>query len=109
MTAQYRFLHLYGQRGARLDSDQTIHGATQTPRPVLVKIFVALLFWAPDIHLRSLRKIWVDRVVHNRPWFDFMKQLHADYQEFSLMVFVIQPVFIIISVTHRLFTGYCSS
>lgn len=90
--AHYRFLHLYGQRGARLDSDQSIHVATLTPRPLFIKIFVALLFWAPDIHLRSLRKIWVDRVLHHRPWFEFTKQLHTDYQEFSLMVLVIQYV-----------------
>jgi len=85
----HRFLHLCGQRGARLDIDQSIHGPTATPRPMLVIIFVSLLFKAPDIHLRSLEKIWVDSVVHDRPWDEFAKQLRNDYQEFSLMATVL--------------------
>lgn len=86
MAAHHRFLHLCGQRGARLDIDQSIHDPTITARPMLVMILVSLLFQAPDIHLRSLEKIWVDSLVHDRPWDEFVKQLHTDYQEFSLMV-----------------------
>lgn len=86
MTAHNQFLHLHGQRGARLDRDQSIHGSIVNPRTLLVIILSPSLFWAPDVHLQSLEKIWVDRLVHIGPWTQFIDKLNAEWQEFSIIV-----------------------
>jgi hypothetical protein len=86
VLAHNQFIHLYGQRGARLDRDQSIHGSIVNPRTLLMTIFSPLLFWAPDAHLQALEKIWVDQLVHISAWVRFVDRLSADSQEFILIV-----------------------
>lgn len=84
-----RFIHLHGQRGARLDRDQSVHGSIVNPRTILVTCLSPLLFWAPDVHLQSLEKIWVDRLVHIGPWIQFIDKLNTEWQEFSIIATVL--------------------
>ena len=81
-----QFINLYGQRGARIDRDQSVHGSIVNPRTMLVVIFSPLLFWAPDVHLEALEKIWVDRLLHLRPWTEFINKLNNEWQEFIIIV-----------------------
>jgi len=84
-----QFIHLYGQRGARLDRDQSVHGSIVNPRTPLVTILSPFLFWAPDIHLKALEKIWVDRLVHYGPWTEFIEKLNTEWQEFIIIATVL--------------------
>ena len=86
IAAHNKFIHLCGQKGARLDHDHSIHGSAVNPRSILVKVLSPFLFWAPDAHLRDLSKIWVDRLAHRRPWKKLMTKLVTDWQEFNLPV-----------------------
>ena len=86
MRVHNQFLNLYGQRGARIDRDQSVHGSIVNPRTMLVVIFSPLLFWAPDVHLEALEKIWVDRLLHLRPWTEFINKLNNEWQEFIIIV-----------------------
>ena len=86
VTAHNQFVHLYGQRGARLDRDQSVHGSIVNPRTLLVTLLSPFLFWAPDVHLKALEKIWVDRLVHYGPWTEFMEKLNTEWQEFIIIV-----------------------
>lgn len=81
-----QFINLYGQRGARLDRDQSIHGSIVNPRTLLVTILSPVLFWAPNDHLRALEKIWVDNIVHHGPWIRFIEKLNTEWQDFILFV-----------------------
>jgi len=81
-----QFMDLHGQMGVRLSYHQSIHGPVVQSRTLLVKILSPFVFWAPDIHLQALEKIWVDRVVHTRAWDDFIKKRITEWQDFSLIV-----------------------
>lgn len=86
MTAHNQFVNLHGQRGARLERNQSVHGLTINPRTTLVKFLSPFLFGAPEIHLRALDKIWVDNLVHRGHWNEFISKLNTEWQEFSLIV-----------------------
>ncbi|KIM71656.1 hypothetical protein PILCRDRAFT_93766 [Piloderma croceum F 1598] len=83
-----QFIHLYGQRGARLDRDQSVHSLTVKSRSLLARTFSPLLFWAPETHLQVLEKIWVDRLVHVRPWTQFNDNLIAEWKEITIIATV---------------------
>jgi hypothetical protein len=84
--AHNQFIHLYGQRGARLDRDQSVHSPTVKSRSLLARNFSPLLFWAPETHLQVLEKIWVDRLVHVRPWTQFNDNLIVEWKEIAIIV-----------------------
>jgi hypothetical protein len=86
MAAHNQFVHLYGQRGARLDRDQSVHGSVVNPRTMLVIILSPMLFWAPNVHLHALEKLWVDRQVHIGPWTEFISKLNAEWQDLIIIV-----------------------
>jgi len=86
--AHNQFIHLYGQRGARLDRDQSVYSSTVKSRSLLVKNFSPLLFWAPETHLQALENIWVDRLVHVDSWTQFNKKLIAEWKEIIIIAIV---------------------
>jgi hypothetical protein len=51
-VASSRFINFYGQRGARLTSDQTIYGV-QPKRTWLIKTLSIFLFYTPELYLRG--------------------------------------------------------
>jgi len=86
MRVHNQFVNLYGQRGARVDRDQSVHGEIVNPRTWLVVLFSPLLFWESDVHLQELEKIWVDRLVHLRPWTEFIKKVNNEWQGSTIIV-----------------------
>jgi hypothetical protein len=86
IIAHNQFVHLYGQRGARLDRDQSVHGSIVNPKSLLVTILSPFLFWAPDVHLQALEKIWVDRLVHFGHWTKFTNKLNTEWQQITIIV-----------------------
>lgn len=107
MTAHNHFMDLHGQKGVRLSYYQSIHGPLVQPRTLLVKILSPFVFWAPDIHLQALEKIWVDRVIHNVAWDEFIKKRITEWQDFSLIVQLLNPCSI--KTISLLDAGHCSS
>jgi hypothetical protein len=87
--AHNQFIHLYGQRGARLDRDQSVYSSTVKSRSLLVRHFSPLLFGAPETHLRALENIWVDRLVHVDSWIQFNKKLIAEWKEITIIVMLL--------------------
>ena len=86
VIAHNQFVHLYGQRGARLDRDQSVHGLIVNPRTLLVTVISPFLFWTPDAHLQSLEKIWVDCLVHHGPWTEFINGLNTEWHGITIIV-----------------------
>ncbi|KIM86765.1 hypothetical protein PILCRDRAFT_816011 [Piloderma croceum F 1598] len=80
-----QFVHLYGQRGARLDRDQSVYSATVKSRSLLVINLSPLLFWAPETHLQALENIWVDHLVDINSWTQFNKKLIAEWKEITII------------------------
>ncbi|OCH87219.1 hypothetical protein OBBRIDRAFT_760045 [Obba rivulosa] len=79
----HRFRNFYGQHGARLSRDQAIYGPTPR-RTALIYVFSPLLFGAPEAHLCSLEKIWVDSVMSYPHWSHFMERLKIEWSDFLL-------------------------
>jgi hypothetical protein len=91
-TDHERLLHLHGEKGARLDSDQSIH--PKRSRTCIIKILSPLLFFGPEIHIRKLVKISVDSLVRTHDWDKLLAELTDDWKEFTLYVSVINIPFV---------------
>ena len=79
-------MNMYGHTGARLGRDQSIRGPKKHYRTLLISFLSPLLFRAPDTHLRGLERIWVDKVINQRPWKIFVDTLKEEWIEFILYV-----------------------
>ena len=85
ITAHNQFIHLHGQRGARLDHDQSVYGSVY-PRTLLLIIVSPFFLWAPGHYFEALGKICVDGLVHIDAWIKFIDKLKVDTQKFLLIV-----------------------
>jgi len=80
-----QFVNLYGQQGARLDRDQSVYSSSVYSKTLLLTALSPFLFWAPDDHLQTLEKLWVDRLLHHDAWIRFIDKLQAESQQFILI------------------------
>ncbi|KLO09673.1 hypothetical protein SCHPADRAFT_554109 [Schizopora paradoxa] len=78
-----RFYHFAGQEGARLTRDQSIRGNI-SKRTFLIRLLSPMLFYAPETHLTSLEKLFVDKVVKAHPWKTFVSKLEEDWIQYVL-------------------------
>lgn len=85
----WRFLHFHGQNAARMDSDRSIHCSTPRPRSWLITILSPIFFWAPEIHLSELDKLWVDEIVYQVSWKRFIDKLQSEWQEFIVFATIL--------------------
>ncbi|KAK0212292.1 hypothetical protein DFS33DRAFT_16392 [Desarmillaria ectypa] len=85
-----RFINFHGQPGARLARDQLIY-ETSSKRTLLVTLLSPFLFFTPDIHLTTLKKIGGDGHVHTHKasWTNFTEKLNAEWQEVTLYAIVL--------------------
>ena len=86
IIAHNQFVNLYGQQGARLDRDQSVYSSSVYSKTLLLTALSPFLFWAPDDHLQTLEKLWVDRLLHHDAWIRFIDKLQAESQQFILIV-----------------------
>ncbi|KAK0192798.1 hypothetical protein F5146DRAFT_1041528 [Armillaria mellea] len=80
---QQRFYNFHGLPAARLEREKSVYGRT-FKRTALVTLLSPLLFFAPDIHLASLEKIWGDGLISKVSWSIFIEKLNTEWQEFIL-------------------------
>ncbi|KAF9019693.1 hypothetical protein BDZ89DRAFT_1072834 [Hymenopellis radicata] len=84
-----RFFHFYGQPSARLERDRSVYGALASRRTLLITSLSPLLFFAPEVHLRALEKIYVDNILNEATWATFISKLTGEWQEFILYATVL--------------------
>ncbi|KZP01939.1 hypothetical protein FIBSPDRAFT_846207, partial [Athelia psychrophila] len=84
-----QFIQLYGQYGARLDRDQSVHGLIVHPHSWYLNIIEPFLFWGAEVHLVSLEKIWVDRTIHIVAFRHFIGKLNEEWQDFIIVATVL--------------------
>jgi len=94
-TDHERLLHLHGEKGARLNIDQSIH--PETSRTFIIKILSPLLLFGPEVHFRKLEKISVDSLVRKHDWNKLLEELTDDWKEFTLYVGVIEIAFLVLA------------
>ncbi|KAF8916378.1 hypothetical protein CPB85DRAFT_282509 [Mucidula mucida] len=86
---QQRFFHFYGQPSARLERNRSVYGALISRRTLLITSLSPLLFFAPEVHLSALEKIWVDNILNEATWATFISKLTSEWQEFILYATVL--------------------
>jgi len=86
LVVQQRFYNHHGQPHARLDRDKTVYSSSNTRHSPLITLISPLLFSAPDVHLRSLQKTWVDNIIHHTAYNTLITKLTSEWQEFILYV-----------------------
>ena len=84
-TASERFWNFAGSHGARVIRDHSVRGST-CAKSWLIRILAPLLFFAPDVHLLSLEKIFLDGQVKQCHWNTFLTKLESDWEQFILYV-----------------------
>ncbi|TCD59975.1 hypothetical protein EIP91_010954 [Steccherinum ochraceum] len=75
-----RFLNYHGERGARLERNQSVHGSTKRPRTFFIALIAPLLLNVPYFHLYSLEKVWVDETITHLPWRKFTQELKVEWR-----------------------------
>ncbi|RXW15197.1 hypothetical protein EST38_g10653 [Candolleomyces aberdarensis] len=86
--ARQRFHNWHSTPQARIYYDQSVHGKCYR-KTLLIKILSPLLFSAPDIHLASLRNLWVDQLMLSRVWKEAIETLSQEWREFTLCATVL--------------------
>jgi hypothetical protein len=81
-----RFLNFFGQPEARLNRDQSVHGTRSNQRTWFIKTISILLFSAPDVHLKTLQKMWVDGIMNKAVWEASLRKVNEEWREFTLFV-----------------------
>lgn len=76
--ARQHFINFHGQPAARLDRDRSVHHPSDKvhKRPWLMRCMSPALFSAPDLYYRQLTKLYVDGLVHESSWADFVMKMY---------------------------------
>jgi len=90
--AHWRFLYFHGQRHARIVSDETVYATPKRRRSALVSFLSPLLFFAPEVHLMEMEKLWTDEVIIERAWKGFMTKLLSEWNDLILWSTVLLSV-----------------
>lgn len=78
-----RFLHYYGQRGARLNRNDSVHTEVILKRRTY--LFVAtspVLFFLPHKYIKKFDNMFIDGMINETPWNTFWKDLKTDWDRF---------------------------
>jgi hypothetical protein len=79
-----KFMNFAGQPCARLDRDQAVYEIEEKHRTALITILSPLLFFAPDVHLSALEKVYIDELINQVPWKKLTSKLTEEWREFVL-------------------------
>ncbi|KAI0322554.1 hypothetical protein OF83DRAFT_1092780 [Amylostereum chailletii] len=77
----WKFTNYHGQRGARLNRSQSVHGARSQSRTTLIQIFSGFLFRAPIGCLKDIQKIHADGIISLPSWKTYIERLQAEWQD----------------------------
>ncbi|KAG5719795.1 hypothetical protein E4T56_gene7279, partial [Termitomyces sp. T112] len=80
MKTKARYQNYYGQYGARLDYEQSVYSNKPPEETLLFKIFSPLLFFAPNVSLKSLNEVWVDGITIRARCLDFFFQMNIQWR-----------------------------
>ncbi|KAI0090317.1 hypothetical protein BDY19DRAFT_992525 [Irpex rosettiformis] len=78
------FLNYHGEYGARLNSNQSVHGEEVPRRTPPVALVYLLLFNAPVAHLKEIHNVYTDGIVKLVTWKKYLDELTSNWQEYVL-------------------------
>jgi hypothetical protein len=83
-TDYHRFLNLFGERGVRLNSYQSIYPPSKNSWSM--KVISPLMLFGPEGHLKRLKITTVDYMVTQRLWDSFTEKTFDEWRETILYV-----------------------
>ncbi|KAH8987915.1 hypothetical protein EDB92DRAFT_1104549 [Lactarius akahatsu] len=90
--AHWRFLCFHGQNNARLERHKTAYANTKQKRSLLITSLSPTLFFAPEGYLLELEKVWVDGVIIEVTWRNFISGLLKEWEQLILSSTVVLSV-----------------
>jgi hypothetical protein len=88
--AHWRFLYFHGQKHARLVRHETVFDKPKRERTFLITLLSPVLFFAPEVHLRDMERLWTDDVIIETVWKTFMTKLLGEWEGVILWVLQIR-------------------
>ncbi|KAI9438578.1 hypothetical protein H4582DRAFT_2098566, partial [Lactarius indigo] len=82
--AHWRFLYIHGQQHARLIRNKTVYSGVKQERSLLITVLSPVLFFAPEVHLQDIQKLWTDEIIIETVWKGFMTRLLDEWVELVL-------------------------
>jgi hypothetical protein len=77
-----KFFNFCGLPCARLDADKSVYEEDTGFHPLISPLSLLLevmLFWAPQAHLKDIRRVWVDECINTPRWKDFNSNLMTEW------------------------------
>ncbi|KAG1740186.1 uncharacterized protein EDB91DRAFT_1133546 [Suillus paluster] len=88
-----KFVNFCGQPGARLDADQSLYrDSIIYSKNILLRVMNVILFGTPDAHNKALHKIWVDHIVVQPRWKNFINRLNSEWNGYTIFSTVMLAV-----------------
>lgn len=86
VPAENQFLNFCGQPCARLNADTPLFGQQSWNRRTLFKVANLFLFGSPNEHAVRLQRVWVDGIIIQPRWKDFINRLTAELGRYTIFV-----------------------
>ena len=86
IPAENQFLNFCGQTCARLNADTPLFGKRDWNRRPLFRAINLFLFGSPNEHAVRLQQVWVDGVIIQPRWKDFVNRLTAELARYTIFV-----------------------
>ena len=81
-----RFLHLHGQKMARLNRGQSVHPVTEKKRTLLMTVISPLMLYGAEAHLNKLQDICSDFIFNAVLWKEMVGRVTDEWREFTIYV-----------------------
>ncbi|KAG1762758.1 hypothetical protein EDD22DRAFT_952811 [Suillus occidentalis] len=79
-----KFVNFCGQPGARLDVDQSIYGKSNVLPTWILHFMKFTLFGSFDVQNKAIHRIWVDEVVVQPRWKNFIDRLTTEWNGYTI-------------------------
>ena len=86
IPAENQFLNFCGQPNARLNADTALFGEQIWNRRPVFKVVNFLLLGSPNEHAARLQRVWVDGIIIQPRWKDFVNRLKEELGRYTIFV-----------------------
>ena len=93
IPAENQFLNFCGQPNARLNADTALFGQQIWNRRPVFKVVNFLLLGSPNEHAARLQRVWVDGIIIQPRWKDFVNRLKEELGRYTIFVRLVRFVY----------------
>jgi hypothetical protein len=90
IPAENQFLNFCGQPCARLNADTPLFGQQSWSHHTVFKAVNLFLFGSPHEHAVRLQRVWVDSIIIQPRWKDFINRLKEELGRYTIFVSLVR-------------------